>query len=371
MAKKVLFMSHVANFQKFNRPFMRWFTEQEWSVHYASAEEEAVYDCDAHFQVPFARSPWSKNNVLAYRQLKAIIDREHYDIIHTHTPVGSIVTRLAARDARKEGTKVIYTAHGFHFFQGAPLINWLIYYPAEKIMSRYTDCLVTINEEDYQNAKKKHFRAGSIKKIDGVGVNLKKFIPLEQEQRNTIRSELGFQEKDFLLICVAEFIKRKNQRFLIHSMNKLIRQIPNCKLLLVGKGDLLEECKQLCLDSSLENAVSFYGYREDVEKLCGAADVLVAASYQEGLAINIMEGMAVGLPVVCSNVRGQRDIIRDGVNGLIYETDDEDTFVAKIGILYGNQELRHKMSQDNINDVKKYSLDRAIENMADIYKEFM
>ena len=163
--KKVLFTSHTANFCKFNRPFMRWFREQGWQVDYACACEEEVYDYDNLYKISFARVPWSKDNIKAYKDLKKILDENYYDIIHTHTPMGSVITRLAARNTRKKGTKVIYTAHGLHFFKGAPLKNWLMYYPMEKWMSKYTDCLVLINEEDYQNCIKRHFKAGKIEKL--------------------------------------------------------------------------------------------------------------------------------------------------------------------------------------------------------------
>jgi glycosyltransferase EpsD len=151
MPKKILFVSNTANFSKFNRPFMRWFREQGWQVDYASAGEETVSDCDNHYTVCIARSPFNPGNLRAYRELKALLVND-YDIIHCHTPMGACLARLAARRSR---AKVIYTAHGFHFFKGAPLLNWLVFYPIEKYLSKYTDCLVTINEEDYYRAGKK------------------------------------------------------------------------------------------------------------------------------------------------------------------------------------------------------------------------
>jgi glycosyltransferase EpsD len=151
MPRKILFVSNTANFAKFNRPFMRWFREQGWQVDYASAGEEAVCDCDNQYTIRIARSPFNLNNIRAYRELKTLL-LQGYDIIHCHTPMGACLVRLAAR---KDRARVIYTAHGFHFFKGAPLLNWLVFYPIEKYLSKYTDGLVTINEEDYYLANQK------------------------------------------------------------------------------------------------------------------------------------------------------------------------------------------------------------------------
>lgn len=150
---KILFLSNTANFSKFNRPFMRWFREQGWQVDYCSAGEEEVADCDNQFSIAIARSPFSLKNLRGLRQLKEILERENYRILHCHTPMGGVLGRLAARKLRRQGKiKVIYTAHGFHFYTGAPLVNWLLYYPMERWLARWTDVIITINEEDYQRA---------------------------------------------------------------------------------------------------------------------------------------------------------------------------------------------------------------------------
>lgn len=152
---KILFLSNTANFSKFNRPFMRWFKEQGWQVDYCSAGEENILDCDNQFSIDIARSPFSFKNLQGLRQLKGILATGNYQILHCHTPMGGVLGRLAAYHLRKQGKiKVIYTAHGFHFYTGAPLINWLLYYPMEKLLSQWTDVIITINEEDYERAKK-------------------------------------------------------------------------------------------------------------------------------------------------------------------------------------------------------------------------
>lgn len=180
---KILYVSNTANFQKFNLPFMRWCKEQGWLVDYASPADEPVTECNHFYDIEMPRSPLKFFRILkSIKELKKILNENQYDILHCHTPVGSVVARLAAKSLRKKGKiKVIYTAHGFHFYKGAPLLNWILYYPVEKILSNWTDILILINEEDYELAVKKHFKAKNIVKIDGVGVNLEKFKPLGDE----------------------------------------------------------------------------------------------------------------------------------------------------------------------------------------------
>lgn len=180
---KILYVSNTANFQKFNLPFMRWCKEQGWIVDYASPADESVTECNHFYDIEMPRSPLKFFRILkSIKELKKILNENQYDILHCHTPVGSVVARLAAKSLRKKGKiKVIYTAHGFHFYKGAPLLNWILYYPVEKILSNWTDILILINEEDYELAVKKHFKAKNIVKIDGVGVNLEKFKPLGDE----------------------------------------------------------------------------------------------------------------------------------------------------------------------------------------------
>lgn len=156
--KKVLFVATVVrlHINMFHKPFIRWFHEQGWQVDvaanndYDNPNECVIPFCSHYYVMPFERSPFKRGNWAAYRQLKSLLDREHYDIIHCHTPMGSVIARLAAGSARNKGTKVLYTAHGFHFYDGAPLVNWLVYYPIERILSRRTDLLITMNQEDYR-----------------------------------------------------------------------------------------------------------------------------------------------------------------------------------------------------------------------------
>lgn len=369
--KKVLFVSHTANFAKFNYPFMEWFRDQNWQVDYASDGKEEVHSCDNSYTICFERSPFKLNNLKAYRELKDLLEREKYDIVHCHTPMGGVIARLAARKSRKKGTKVIYTAHGFHFYQGASKVNWLCYYPVEKWLSKDTDCLVTINQEDYQNAVSRKFKAERIEKIDGVGVNLEKFSPIKKEEKQNLRKEYGFGEEEFILICVAEVNKNKNQKFMIRNFTEVKEAIPKAKLLIVGVGDEMENCKSLAEDLGLDKQILFFGYRKDVDKLLQISDVLISASQREGLPVNIIEAMASGLPVVCANTRGQRDLIQNEFNGYVYELGNDKAFVSDVVELYKHPELRQKFGENSVKAATKYSVDKAIAAMSKIYKTYM
>ena len=354
---KILFIATVdVHFRAFHLPIMQWFQERGWEVHVAansdnrfrvsrvqgfkgSKEQETTIKqpetsetsatlkrletnetvppttphslsithdslpyCNHQHHIPFARSPFAFSNLRAYRQLKQIIDSNDYALIHCHTPVGGLLGRLAARSARQRGTKVFYTAHGFHFCKGAPLLNWLLFYPVERFLARFTDCLVTITDDDYRLATTHHFPASEIVHVPGVGVDTERFAPLDggavgqsdgqaaqppshdrQEgdcspacqqvvvsdspppatlkpcnpetietysaERQRQRAELGITPDDILLIYAAEFNKNKNQQLLIRAVAEAAKTTPNLHLLLAGNGPLLPKCRQLVKDN--------------------------------------------------------------------------------------------------------------------------
>ena len=364
--KKILFTSHTANFQKFNRPFMRMLRDQGWEVHYASMGEEEILDCDKSFVVSFTRSPFKASNIQAYKQLKEIIDRENYDIIHTHTPMGSVVTRLAARQARANGTRVIYTAHGFHFFAGAPIANWLVYYPVEKHMAKHTDTLITINDEDYQRAKKK-FKT-DVRYVPGVGVDESKFTPkLTKKQRSGLRKTLGIKPDDFVMIYPAELSKRKRQIWLLNSLSGFIKNHSDVHLLLPGGDSLNGACQKLAKKLGIDSQVHFLGYRKDIPHLMMASDLSVSSSSQEGLPVNLLEALAAGLPIVATDSRGHADLVKNGVNGYVVGKSDSIIFQLRVEGLYTDNQLISKISEMSHRQMKGYGLDDVMPVMMRMY----
>lgn len=366
--EKILFTatvdSHILNF---HIPYLKWFKEQGYEVHVASRGNADIPYVDKKHNIPFERSPFRLSNIKAYLHLKEVIDSNNYRLIHCHTPMGSVLTRLAAKNARKSGTKVLYTAHGFHFFEGAPLKNWLLYYPVEKWLSRYTDCLITINDEDYECAIRKKFKSGTIKKVNGVGIDLNKFTPQTYKKKKKLRKQYGYSEENFILIYVAEMSYRKHQDLLINVVDILKNKIPNLKLLLVGTGDLLLKYKGQAKKLNLEEYIDFLGYRNDVANLMSISDVAVSSSRQEGLPVNVMEAMATGLPLVVTDCRGNRDLVSDGENGYVVGIDDKKRFAEAIMKLFGSEELRTRYSEKSLDIIKKYSLNIVLKKMEHIY----
>lgn len=368
--RKVLFVANHKGFSKFNAPYMQWFQQQDWQVDNASPG--IMVDCvDNQYDVDIQRSPFSLKNFMAYLQLKKIIEKNNYDIIHVHTPMGAFLGRLAAKAARKRGTKVIYTAHGFHFFRGSSKLNWAIYYPVELVQANDMDAIVTINQEDYELARKKRLALGNVFKIDGVGVNLKRFLPLEQEVKNDIRHSLNLTQEDFVILYTSQFVARKNHRLIIEMIPNILEVVPNAKFVFVGGGATELDCKKQAESLGVLNSVRFLGFRSDVPNLCGMSDLHVSASKQEGQGINNIEAMATGCPLVISNIRGHRDVCVHGRNGFLYDLDKPQEFADYVIKIAQDDKLRSELSANNIKDAHKFSIEREVEEMATIYKTLM
>lgn len=360
--KKVLFVATITGHIKaFHIPYLKWFKEQGYEVHVASKGKEKIEYCDKHFDIPFERFPIKPKNLKAYKQLKKILNENRYKIIHCHTPVGGVLTRLAARETRKKyNTRVIYTAHGFHFYKGAPMFNWIIYYPIEKWLAKFTDCLITINEEDY-NIAKNNFKAKKIEFVHGVGVDENKFKQdMTEEEKAKLREELGIKKDDFVIIYPAELSKRKNQGMLI----KAISLLPNkdkIKVLLAGKDSYQGRYQKLAKELELEKQIMFLGFRKDIYKLMQISNLAVSTSLQEGLPVNILEGMMANLPIIATNCRGNNELIKENLLDL-----KEQNKLSKL-IMYSLEKYKEKK---NINYplLHLYELENVKEEMKKIYK---
>lgn len=374
--KKVLFTSHTANFAKFNQPFIQDLRKKGYIVHYASADDEPVEGVDRHIKIDFARSPYRLDkHIKACRQLRPILEAEKYDLIHTHTPTGGVVTRLAARPLRKrqkrqqkEKTPLLYTAHGFHFYDGAPLLNWLMFYPIEKWLARDTDMILTINHEDAERAEKR-FRTGAVERLDGVGANLARFRPVNATEKAKLRKKFGYRDDDFVLIYVAELNKNKDQKFVIENAKKLAEMIPRLKILLVGEGVWREKLEQIVEKLGLGETVEFLGYRKDLDELYPMADIVISASRREGLGLGVIEGMASGLPAVVRDNRGHREIITSDEVGRMFRNGEE--FQAEIMELYQNPEERAKIGRAAAKNAERFSLEKARAKMERIYARYL
>ena len=280
--------------------------------------------------------------------------------------MGSVVTRIAAKKARNKGTRVIYTAHGFHFYKGAPTINWLLYYPVEKWLSRYTDVLITINREDYERAKT--FKAGKVCYIPGVGVDLKKFAATEEihkEKRRWLCTAFGIPNDATILLSVGEVNKNKNHRIVIEALGQLGRK--DIYYVICGCGPLTDRYKKLSNQLNIGQQVILAGYRMDIADFYKAADIFVFPSFREGLPVSVMEAMASGLPVIATRIRGSSDIIKDKENGILLEPSDVRGFADAIKTVCSDKKMICKMAAENVRCAKGFDLSEVMERYKNIY----
>jgi glycosyltransferase EpsD len=351
---------------------MRWFRQQGWQVDYVSDGEIHIPDCDNQYAIPIKRNPYNLlYNIKAYKELKKILTQNDYDIIHCHTPVGGVLGRLAAK-SMKLRAKIIYTAHGFHFYKGAPLVNWLIYYPVEKYLAQYTDVLITINDEDYKIAVNNFKTCKNIHKINGVGIDLKVFYRRNIIEKKQLKKKLGFNEEDYIITNVAEINKNKNQIMLIKALPKLRPHIHNLKVLFIGNynySNIKKKLDKLVRILKLQDTVRFLGYRDDIGELTAISNIGFSASIREGLPVNIIEAMACGIPVVCSSNRGHNSLIDNNASGLLFS--DSKEMIECILKIYSSKLFSGTLSENASENSKKYERDLIISKMAEIYTQFM
>lgn len=363
--KKILIVSTVSRqFYLFEQGNIEVLKSLNFEIHGAANFDDANTRLDRLniIKHPFdiQRAPFSLKNIKAYKQLKQIMKSEKFDAVHCHSPMGGVLARLAARSLGI--TPVIYTAHGFHFYKGAPCKNWLFYYPVEYFLAQFTDVLITINQEDFEQAQR--FKAKNIVHIPGIGVEARKFnnCILHRDEK---RKALGISNDDVVLLSIGELIKRKNHENALKALAEAKMQ--NIVYLICGKGDLEEYLKNLTRALGIGSKVQFLGFRSDIPEICAASDIFMFPSYQEGLPVSMMEAMSAGLPVICSKIRGNSDLIEDGKGGYLFSPDDAKGFGKAIKMLADDKMLRKKMGQVNLDTVKNYDASVVKEQMVKIY----
>lgn len=338
-----------------------------WS--YASDREkiadEEKYGIKIH-QIDFVRTPYHPGNIKAYKQLKTIAKNEQYDIIHCNTPIGGVVGRIIGKKLKTK--KIIYQAHGFHFYKGAPKINWLIYYPIEKRLAKYTDAIITINQEDFALAKEK-FRLknhGEIYYVPGVGTDTD-FYNFDCGTREIHRKELGLSDSDFAILSVGRLETNKNTETLIKAM--AVMKNENVKLIVCGDGEQREYLEKLSERLGTEKSVTFLGTVSNLQEIYRAVDALASSSYREGLSRTVMEAMASGLPCIVSKIRGNTDLIEDGKGGFLCEPDDANAYAQAITALLQDVSLRELMKNENLKRIRSFSIPTVVSETKKIYSE--
>ncbi len=359
---KILYITTIGSTMNFFKSFIKQLLDEGHTVHIATNEINSEvpmcykeWGCTV-YQIGTSRSPFNKGNLKAIKQIKELVSKEKYDIVHCHTPVAAMCTRLACCKARKNGTKVFYTAHGFHFYKSAPIKNWLLYYPVEKICAHFTDVLITINKEDYLLAQKK-MKAKSVQYVPGVGIDLTRFQKLQVDIAEK-RQEIGVPADAILLLSVGELNENKNHETVIRAIADL-----DVYYMIAGKGVLKERLQSIINEFDMSDRVKLLGYRNDVAELYQIADIYVLPSIREGLNVSVMEAMASGLPCVVSKIRGNIDLIDENGGALFdpYRIDECKATLRKV-----ISDDRKKISVYNLEKIKKFSLTVVNKKMNDI-----
>ena len=287
--------------------------------------------------------------ISAYRTVKKILKYNHYDLLHCHSPIGSVIARQAAKNIRKKGMKVVYTAHGFHFYKDAPIKNWIIFYPIEKYYSKYTDVLITINREDYERASEK-FYADKTVYIPGVGVDIERFYP-SKLKRKLIRKELGISNERIVILSVGELNENKNHESVIRALKRM----DNVTYVIVGQGNLKEHLRFVADECGVD--LRMVGFRTDVADFYAASDIYILPSIREGLNVSLMEAMASSLACLGSRIRGNVDLIDEGKGGrLFYPKDVGEIREALQQIIHMPNEERYMFGQYNFDKIRLFDL---------------
>lgn len=378
--KRVLMLASVASMiDQFNMPNIALLQKLGYEVDVAcnfiegnTCSDERVAELkqklqDMHvrcYQIDFARNiKHMGQNMRALRQVESLMKQNGYAFCHCHSPIGGVVARIAGHRTK---TKVIYTAHGFHFYQGASVMNWLVYYPVEKMLSRWTDVLITINHEDYKLAKKK-FKMKKLTYVPGIGIDTQR-EGLSQKEKEEKRKELGIPQDAFLITNAAEFTPNKNQKTVIEAIEQLHN--PNIYFVMCGIGEKKAELEQYVKEHGLEEHIRFVGFRNDLHEILQASDCFVLSSFREGLSVALMEAMAEGLPVVCGRIRGNVDLIKDGKGGILVSPENKEDYEAAFRKLY---EMKHKelaafqrlgkINAENVKSFGRSAVERLMENV--------
>lgn len=368
--KKILYVTTVSStLNAFFIPHIKYLITQGYEIKIASnidqeVSKEFIKDGIEHIKIDFCRNPFSLKNLKAYRQILQLYRKEKFQVIHVHTPVAAFITRSALRN---EKVKIIYTAHGFHFYKGAPVINWILYYTIEKIAARWTDLLVTINNEDYERGKKFILRNnGQVKQMHGVGINPKEYC-IEDFEDEEYRNKIGVNKDDFLILVLSELNKNKNHIQVINAMDDLKDKNYNIKVICAGKGLLESSLKNKVKKKNLENNIKFIGFRNDVKELLNICDCVALFSKREGLGKCLLEGMVNGKALIATNTRGPRELIDNNENGFLVEVGDSKHLAKCIEVLYLNKNLQDKFKERSKEKVKKYYMCNVLKEIHRFY----
>ncbi len=364
---KALYIDNIIK-RNTNPVFTQVLLEKGFSVgiaaNFSKIDSSLKNNSIAYHHIDFVRNPFCFQNIKAYKQLLKLLKEEKYDVIHCNSPIGGVLGRLCGKIAKVP--KIIYTAHGFHFYKGAPLINRTLFKWAEMVLAHFTDIIITINKEDYQAAQKFKLRNnGKVYYIPGIGIDTSS-IKQANPKREEILKSIGASHDSIILISVGELNKNKNNEVIIKALGKF----KNLKIhyLLCGLGDKKDELYTLAKDYGLEKNVHFFGYRTDIPELLKSCDIFVMPSYREGLSRSLMEAMSAGLPCVVSKIRGNVDLIENGKGGYLCNPNNINEFAKSIKKLSNSTSIRNIMRINNLNLITNFSIENVKKEIKNIYE---
>lgn len=352
--KKALFIANFNSFHRqFNLPYINQLKEKGFSVSLVSGGGNEFDEIEHKYDISFERTPFKLRNLKSFLKLRKIYDT-YYDIIYISTSVTGAFARLALI-GKKQG-RIIYSAHGYNFYMHNGKLNGKIYLYAEKILCHMCDCIFTMNQEDYQATLNNNFKCKEVYNVDGVGINTNKFVPASISQKTRLKEEYGYDKDSFILFYAAELTNRKNQQVLFEIVRILVKDHDNFKLLLAGDGVEADRYKSIVASMGIGDYVDFLGYRKDIKNLLAIADIITASSLNEGLPINVIEGLASGLPVIATNVRGHVDLIENGINGYLFKLNAPEEAAQKISDMMKSSEHYAQLAEGALSSSKKYDI---------------
>lgn len=375
--KKVLLLAPMKSVhERFNKVNIQVLTELNCEIHVAAnfedacekgiqidkVENEVIFPGDVTLHdIAFRRGSLLKN-LRALKACRALLSLEKFDAVHAHTETGGLLLRLLL--PRKSRIRRLYTPHGTSFYEGSSLKSRLLYRPVEKWICRGMNAVIAVNTEEYRQFKAWYPKTA--KYVHGIGVNTDA-VYMPKSDANEKRTALQIPADAFLILSVGELNKNKNHETVIRAVAKMKAQ--NVYYLICGEGPLKNHLKEVCHALGVSERVILAGYRRDIRGLLDAADLFVFPSFHEGLPVSLMEAMTSGLPVVCSKIRGNTDLIEDGRGGILCDPKDECAFKAAIEMLKENAVVRERMKQVNLDRIGQFSAAAVGRELKQIYEE--
>ena len=342
-----------ANFENGNGP----------EIHNQSFVEECGIRGVKTHSIPFARHSLT-GSLKCLSQLKELLSREQYDLVHTHTETGGLLLKLAHSEKGK--SKFIFTPHGMSFWKGSSLKSQLVYRPLERWICSAMDMNLGMNMEEMENLEQWNKRTAHY--VHGVGLNVAR-MQNPSRSREQMREEFGLTESDKFIVSIGELDDNKNHITVIKALATLGRK--DFKYVVCGVGPNKDMLLAEAECTGLKENVILAGYRSDIPDVLNAADIFVFPSFHEGMPVSALEAMACSLPVVCSAIRGNVDVVKDGDNGYLFKPSDVDTLSRQIALLMDNEALRQQMGAKNKEIVREFSLGAVTEELKAIYSKVL